>query len=295
MVAVLALDLGGTSFKAAVVDDDGAVTGYRTAPSAESAGVEAWLDTATELARSTLLDRTVGAVGLSVPGDVDSGSGTLVGIGDRLDVGAGIALPQAFGEFGVPVFAGNDAGAALAAERRFGAAQGADNVVMFTLGTGLGGAAVVDGRPAGDQIGHFTVEIDGAPCVCGNRGCADTLVSATGIARLSREAGLDAPDVAAVFGAARDGNGRACQVVDQFTNALAAVIVTAIHAYQPDLVVLAGGLMGAAPQFLPRVETLVAERAWTRPRARVRVVASSLGEHIGVLGGAAIALERTTS
>jgi glucokinase len=293
LTAVLALDLGGTSFKAATVTDDGIVSGYRTAPSAESAGLEGWLDAALALARDGF-DAPVTAIGLSVPGAIDPRSGTLLGIGARLDAGDGVSLPEAFAEFELPVFADNDARAALAAERRFGAAKGCDDAVMLTLGTGLGGAVVIRGDAAGgeavmagSQIGHFTIAVDGPPCTCGNRGCAEVFASATGLRRLAAVAGVDITEARDAFAIPA--------VVDTFTEALAATIVTAIHAYQPEIVVLGGGLMGSADQFLPRVQKLVAERAWTTPGRRARIEPSALGEHMGVLGAAAVALERITS
>ncbi len=293
MTAVLGLDLGGTSFKAAVVSDDGIVSGYRTVPSAESAGLDGWLAAARALARD-VRDTSVTAIGLSVPGEIDPRSGSLLGIGTRLDAGEGVSLPDAFAEFGLPVFADNDARAVLAAERRFGAAKGCDDVVMLTLGTGLGGAVVIRGDAAGgeavlagSQIGHFTIDIDGPPCVCGNRGCAEVFASATGLRRLAAEAGVDIADARDAFAIPA--------VVDVFTAALAATIVTAVHAYQPELVVIGGGLMGAAEQFLPRVQELVAERAWITRGRPLRIERSALGEHIGVLGAATVAFERTTS
>jgi glucokinase len=287
LTQVLALDLGGTSFKAAVVDDAGNVRGHTTAPSAEVHGVAAWLAAAHELAAS--FTEPVDAVGVSVPGAVDAARGVLVDLVARLDAGDGVSLPAAFADFGVPVFADNDARAALAAERRFGAARGCDNVVVFTLGTGLGGAAVVNGIPAGgepvlggSQIGHFTIDIDGPKCVCGNHGCAETFVSATGLLRMARDAGLqltDARDALAIP-----------EITEQFSAALAAVVVTAIHAYQPEIIVFGGGLMGSSGSFMPRAVALAKERAWVTAGRAINLQPSPLGEHLGVLGAAAVAL-----
>lgn len=303
MASVLGLDLGGTFFKAAVVSDAGEVTGHRTAPSAESAGLSAWLDAALTLAGSVIDDSEteIAAIGVSVPGAVDPKPSTLVDLVDRLAVGDGISMGDALASLGVPVFADNDARAALAAERRFGAARGLDDVVMLTLGTGLGGAAVVHGEPAGgdpilggNQIGHFTIEVDGPKCVCGNYGCAEVFASATGISRLAREAGLSVTDPPAVFLASL-GDPAAAAVVDQFVAALAALVVTVIHAYQPVLILFGGGLMGSSGYFMPAVSKLAKARAWVTAGRGIALEPSQLGEHIGVLGAAAVAFERTTS
>ena len=303
MRAVLALDLGGTVLKAAVVDEHGTAHGYRTSASREQDGVEGWLAAVLAIARDVRDEAgpTPSAVGVSVPGAVDPTSGRLLDLVARLDVGEGLDLPAALAGLGLPVHADNDARAALAAERRWGAARGVDDVVLLTLGTGLGGAAVVDGllpgrHPlAGNQIGHFTVDLDGPPCVCGNRGCAETSASATGLLRLAAERGARLADAQQVLDAARGGDVACVEALERFTSALTAVVVTAVHAYQPSLVVLGGGLLGAADLFLPQVRAAVTERAWTTPRGAVRVVASELEHHLGVAGAAAVAFRGTTT
>lgn len=303
MQAVLALDLGGTVLKAAVVDEHGTVHGYRTCASRERDGVEGWLSAVRAVAQQVRhgTGPTATAVGVSVPGAVDPATGRLLDLGTRLHVGDGVDLPAALAEVGLPVHADNDARAALTAERRWGAARGVDDVVLLTLGTGLGGAVVAGGAPlgqhplAGNQIGHFTVDLDGPPCVCGNRGCAETSASATGLLRLAAARGRQHEDAQAVFDAARDGDAACAEAVERFTAALTAVVVTAVHAYQPSCVVLGGGLMGAADLFLPQVQAAVAERAWTLPRGAVRIVPSELEQHLGVAGAAAVAFHGPTS
>lgn len=300
----LGLDLGGTLVKAGVVDHTGRILSQATVPSAEAAGTDAWTQAGLEAARTAVAALPVGtepprAVGLAVPGAVDPRRAVLVDLVARLDAGNGIDLKAAFADLALPVVADNDARAALVGERRWGAAAGIDDVVLITLGTGMGGAALVDGVApgadrvlAGNQIGHFTVDLDGALCVCGNRGCAETIASARGLVRLATEAGLDAPDAAAVFNAALAGDDLAQGLVDRFTAALTAAIVTAIHAYQPDLVLLAGGMMRASAQFFDTVVDAVDQRAWTLPRGRVRVAPAILGDHAGIVGAAALAMQR---
>lgn len=304
MAAVLGIDLGGTVIKAAVVDELGGVHGLTTAPSAEAGGPAAWAAAGMEVARRTLAcpGPTPSALGLSVPGAVDPERGLLLDLVARMPSQSDVELAEVFGPLRLPVAADNDARAALAAERRWGVATGSDNVVMLTVGTGLGGAALVRGAApggepvlAGNQLGHLTIDLEGPPCVCGNVGCAETYASATGLLRLAREASLSAQTVPDIFTAATDGDERAAAVVDTFSRALAAAVVNGVHAYQPDLVVLAGGVMGSASQFLPRVQELVAERAWTIPRGRTRVVASGLATDTGVLGAAAVAFGLTTT
>jgi glucokinase len=300
---VLGIDLGGTVVKAAVVDEDGRVHAKASGPSAESAGPQAWATVALDVARQVLADPgpDLTALGLSVPGAVDPARGVLLDLVSRMPA-SGLRLEAVFAPLQLPVRADNDARAALEAERRWGAARGLENVVLLTIGTGLGGAALVRGESpggepvlAGNQLGHFVVDLDGPVCVCGNVGCAETYASATGLLRLAVERSLPVTSVPDIFNAATAGDGTAAEVVSTFTRALGAAVVNAVHAYQPDLVVLGGGVMGSASHFLPQVQELVAERAWTVPRGRVRVEASGLGADIGVLGAAAVAFRGTST
>lgn len=296
---VLALDLGGTEVKAGVVDVHGAVLATERIPSGESAGMAEWRNAGLRALRA--LPSTAAAamaLGLAVPGAVDSEHGTLLDLVDRLPGAAGLSLPEAFADVGVPVHAENDAVAALMAEQRWGRARGFTDVVMLTLGTGLGSAVIVDGKRVGrsplfgNQLGHVSLDLAGPRCVCGNTGCAELWTSGPGLLRLARSHGLHEVQTARqVFDAARRGSREALLAVEELGAALAAVVVTAVHAYQPQLVVLGGGLMGAADIVLPPLRAAVSERAWTVPRGRVRVEASALGRDLGVLGAAAVALQ----
>lgn len=297
---VLAIDLGGTIVKAGVVAADGTVLASARRPSREPEGVDAWIAGGLDVAVEALSQspEPPEALGLSVPGAVDRDATHLVDLVDRMP-SSGVALAPAFASLGLPVAADNDAKAALSAERRWGGMGHLTDVVVLTVGTGIGSAALVGGREpggdrvlAGNQLGHLVLDIDGARCVCGNRGCAETMASATALVAAANHAGIDAADAAAVFDEHAAGDPRAAIVLERFVAALAATVVNAIHAYQPDVVVLTGGVLARADWLLPQLRERVAERAWTLPRGRVRVEASRLGPNAGVLAGAAVALEQ---
>lgn len=293
---VLAVDLGGTVVKAAVVGADGTVDGRVAVPSGEGGGQQEWMAVALDAAGQALASSTrpPAAVGLSVPGAVDPSTRQLVDLVARLRAAEPIDLAGPFERYGLPVFADNDARAALAGELRWGG-HGTENLAVLTIGTGIGGAAVVDGRVPGtgllgaNQLGHLTVDLNGVECVCGNRGCAETVASARALVTAATAAGLHVDRAEAVLEAAAGGDGRAAAVVDRFLLGLVAVVVNTIHAYQPDAVVLTGGLMASAAAFLPRLQAEVARRAWTVPRGRVRVDVTTLGPAASVLGAAAVA------
>jgi glucokinase len=301
---VLALDLGGTVLKAAIVLSDGTVLGESRAESRERDGLAAWAEAAMDAARRTVasVGVPVRRIGLSVPGAVDPMYGVLVDLVKRIPEARDVRLGTLFSPLCLPVFADNDARAALAAEQRWGASRTVQSAVMLTVGTGLGGAVTFGESPpwgdpvlGGNQLGHFTMEVDGAPCVCGNRGCAETIASGSGLLRLAREQGVVVDDPSAVFAAARSGQPGATVAVARFRAGLAASVVNAIHAYQPELVILSGGVLQAAgDDLVPQIRRVVAERAWTVPPGRVQVTVSSLADKHGVLGAAAVALRGPT-
>lgn len=302
--AVLGLDLGGTTIKAGVVAADGTVLSSTTRPSGESGGVDSWvaagLAASAEALTASALEPTT--IGLSVPGAVDPVAKRLLDLVDRLPTAGGLDLAAAYAPLGLPVKADNDARAALLAERRWGGPDLGNDLVVLTLGTGIGSGAIIGGLApggdrvlAGNQLGHLSIELNGERCVCGNRGCAETVASATAVVAAAQRAGMDVADAAAVFAADAAGDARAEAVIERFLDGLAATVVNAIHAYQPSVVVLTGGLMASADRILGPLRLAVDERAWTLPRGRVRIEASRLGANAGVLAGAAVGFETDTS
>jgi len=295
----LGIDLGGTTVKAGVVGEDGNLRSWVTQPSAEREGPQAWAQAGRQAAARAieLADRAATRIGISVPGAVDARRGVLLDMAARLS-GTEIDLAALFAEFGLPVRADNDANAALSAERRWGGHGTAADLVLLTIGTGIGSAVVVGGAPlghgrplAGNLAGHLTIEPDGAPCVCGNRGCGETIASASALIAAARSQGLDVAEAADVFDAEARGDERAADAVWRFLDGLATIVVNAIHAYRPEVVVLAGGVMARSDRILPAVHAAVAERAWMIPPGSVKVVASNLGPKGPVMGAAAIAFE----
>jgi glucokinase len=293
----LGIDLGGTTVKAGVVGADGSIESWAVRPSGERLGAEAWsavaFDAATEALESAKVPAS--AIGVSVPGAVDARRSVLLDMAARLPAPE-IDLAAMFSRFGLPVRADNDANAALAAERRWGGHEAVADLVLITVGTGIGSAVVVGGMPlgagrplAGNLAGHLTIEPDGALCVCGNRGCGETIASASALVDAARRGGLVVAEAADVFDAEARGDRRASDAVHRFLDGLSTIVVNAIHAYRPDVVVLSGGVMARSERILPAVRAAVTERAWTIPPGGVRIAASSLGPAGPVMGAAAIA------
>lgn len=311
----LGFDIGGTRLKSGVVRADGTVeqaTMVRTANLDFPAVFEA-IRSATRTAVEASGRTSLRGVGVALPGIVESTFGSRYLPGKVLGI-EGFPLRRSLeDEFAVPVRCINDGAAATLAEWRFGAAQGVDNVVGLTLGTGVGSGVVVNGRPFetanlgnGISVGHFTIDTGGNLCLCGNRGCAETLVSAAAVAGRLREALTRhvpsslaeqfSQDPASItfesLIAGLDVGDRLCrEILVRFVRDLGATIVTAIHAYNPSVVVLAGGPLDQAHHFLPDVQAYVDRYAFIVPKGRqVEIRRARLGNHAGVVGAVALVM-----
>ena len=207
---------------------------------------------------------------------------------------------QAWGQhqLGVPVRLENDARLALRGEMYAGAARGCTDVVMFTLGTGIGGVAAMDGKPligvhgqAGVLAGHVQVRAHGRLCSCGGHGCAEAEASGFALPAVCREWPGFAQSALAqaklnfksLFDAAAAGDHVALEIREHCLNVWGMMTVTAVHAFDPQLVVFGGGAMGAADQILPFLQEYVNRETWT-PWGKPRLVAAKLGSHAAALG-----------
>lgn len=224
---------------------------------------------------------------------------------------AGIAFRDLMRErLDLPVVVDNDANCALLAETRGGAARGARGAVMLTLGTGIGGAILIDGaiyrgaHGSGGELGHMVVEAEGPECPCGNRGCLEMFASGTAIARGGIAAADAEPDsalAAAVAGGstvtgalvaelAADGDGAATGVLAAAGLKLGAALSGLANAFNPDVIVIGGGAAAAGELLLAPAREEMARRALAPNRA-VPVVPAHFGPEAGMLGAACLALE----
>lgn len=297
---MVGMDIGGTRLRAALVDRHGAVQDRRegATPAGDATGlVPALVALARELGPGL-------PVGIGIAG--------LVGRDGTVRYGPNIAvrdLPLArrsSAELDVPVVVVNDASAATVAEQRLGAACGHDDVVMLTLGTGVGGGIVADGRLVvgsglAGELGHVVVEMDGRRCPCGARGCLEAYVAGPAIVARAREglaagrrsvleahADLRGEQVSA---AAADGDPFASSVLDATGRWLAVAVVSLVNALDPTVVVLGGGAAAPLARWLvPPVEQALASSiigaGWRTPPT---VELAGLGDDAGLVGAALLA------
>ncbi|MGN0614356.1 MAG: ROK family protein, partial [Porcipelethomonas sp.] len=207
-----------------------------------------------------------------------------------------------------PVYVENDANAAAYGEYVAGAAKGADTAVCITLGTGVGGGIVINGKIysgsnfAGAEIGHMVIEVDGPQCTCGRKGCFEVFSSATGLIRMTKEA-MEADKDSAMhklaeerkgkvtartsFDAMRLGDKTAQEVVDKYIRYLASGITNTINIFQPDILCIGGGVCNEGDALLVPVKELVKNEVYTRNSSKnTEIVIAKLGNDAGIIGAA---------
>lgn len=305
----IGLDVGGTKVLGVAVDprQPGTVLAERRVPT--PAGGDGLVDTLLELATS--LDRQPASIGVGVPGLVDR-AGTLH-MGPHLRRMHDVPLARLLAErTGVPTVVDNDANCHAVAEHVAGAAAGAAEALMVTLGTGIGGGIITGGHLlrgangfAGEP-GHMVVDPNGPPCPCGRRGCWERFASGTGLGRLARDAAhggrLDAAvalaggDPEAVRGehvtaAARGGDAESQAVLDALAHWIALGLANLVNVLDPEIIVIGGGLVEAADLLLPEVRSRFAALVMAgEQRPEVPIVPAQLGERAGAIGAALLAV-----
>jgi glucokinase len=304
-MTILACDVGGTEIKLGLVRG-GRIDARAVIPAHAGRGLAAALprigDSLSEMCVASGTDRgAVRGVGLAFPAVVEPGTerilSTPVGKFDdapALDVHAAIRAV-----FGLASFVVNDANAALAGEWAHGAARGARDVGMLTLGTGIGSSVIVDGVPvrgrhgsAGNLGGHVVANVGGRACTCGGLGCAEAEASGWAVEAMaaahpdfgrSALAAEPSVDYRAVFRLAALGDPVSIAVRDRSLQVWAGAVVSLVHAYDLERVILGGGVMRAGDAILGPIRAHVARHAWA-PWGSVDVVPAALGNDAGMLG-----------
>lgn len=307
---VIAVDLGGTKMLAGVVDSEGVVV-RRTVRPTNVAGEE---DLLAELDRavSELANDGAEAIGVGIPSTIDQRAGRAVSsVNIPLDdVDLGRRLTE---RFGLPAAIENDANAAALAEHRYGAGRGSMHMVMLTLGTGVGGGLILDGRlyrgavGAAAELGHMTIDIDGPPCqgLCPGRGHLEALASGRATDLLARELAAARPDgdlgraaadgrevdARLVVDLAADGPGDARELLEKVGFNLGIGIANFVTIFNPEVVVLGGGFARAGDLLFEPARRVVAERTLPPARDVVRIVPALLGAEAGLIGAGLVGFE----
>ena len=287
----LGIDVGGTNSKLAVLEIEGdhrTVLATATIPTGAGDPGEVVGRLGAAGARLAAEHGPVAAAGAGVPGLFDEASGRIVLLPNLPAAWTGRPFRDPLaGLLGVPVALINDARAFTLAESRMGAAAGCPTVVCLTLGTGVGGGVVVDGRlrfgPSGraGELGHQVIEVDGPPCGCGNRGCVEAFAAGAVLCRLG---GRDTPE--AVFRAAAAGDRRAGAAVGATVGRLAVGIANLVTVLWPERVVVGGGVAAAGDRLLGPLRAAVAAATPLVDPASYEIVPAALGPAAGAIGAA---------
>jgi glucokinase len=312
---MIGVDLGGTKLFAGAVDAELGVH-YRTQRTVTGLDQRALLDVAVDAVAEAreAPGPEVEAVGFGIPVLMDQTTGrAVVGVNTPLN---DIAFADVMAErLGVPVFVDNDGNTAALAEHRAGAARGASEAIVLTLGTGIAGGLILRDElyrgsfGAAGEIGHMVIDFDGPGCVgnCPNRGCAELFTSGTalvkeaerlgairpgsGLAQLIREGrALAGPLVTEL---AHDGDAAALEAIELIGSRLGIVIANLINIFNPQVVVIGGGVIAAGELLLRPARTVVAERVLPFLSEHVSIVAARFGVEAGMVGAAALAYDQT--
>jgi glucokinase len=299
----IGVDIGGTGIKAAVVDLRGDLLEKFHEPSPRT------IPALREFVHSVVkrADAPLRGIGVGCKGIIDASSTRVKCSPGDLHFLEGQLLSEVIGVNALPVCAENDARVALIGEVLWGAARGRRDVVMLTLGTGVGGAVLVDGvmlqgaNGAAGHLGHTTIDPRGALCICGNYGCLETYFSSRAIesdywahmhraapAKLSISSSGEVPNPEAIFRAAADGDECARYVVDRALEYLGAAIVSFLHTFDPEIFVLGGNIVAAGPQLIAPIEGQIARRTKTLLGREVPIVFQKLVGYGGVAGAAGL-------
>jgi glucokinase len=309
----LAIDLGGTHATCGLLDDR-VIVAHETIDTDRARSLGAMLpvfaDSFRRLLREAILDfEDCAGIAIGFAGLVDSRQGRVVSTNQKYEDATKIDLPRWSREtFNLPLRIENDARLALLGETYGGAARGLQDVVMMTLGTGIGGVAMIEGKllrgkhsQAGCLGGHLPVRYDGRPCSCGAIGCAESEASGWALPFLLKDwPGLSESSLSKyseigfkeIFAEAAHGDRAAAGIRDHCLRIWAVDAVGLVHAYDPEMIVIGGGVMKSADVIIPYVESYVQKYAWT-PWGKVKVRAASLGNNAALIGAIPLLSEKS--
>ncbi len=279
----LGIDFGGTNIKFGIFSEDGETVSFESRRLTNFTGPGNLLKNITDYAAAFAGDKPVVSGGFCVKGLIIPETGIM-----ESDVGAGelfkgINMKEVFSDsLNIPFSVDNDARAYTWGEWKFGAGRGSRNMVCVTLGTGIGTSRIVDGKLFfGDNIlegllgGHISIDRNGPECLCGNRGCLEYYCSATGLAA---QIAKDHPELRGqgdilplFFREIESGITKYKKILNIFLDNLTIGLVNLIHAYQPELIVLGGGLFKSGHLLVPELKKRIDRRSWTFPPGRVEI------------------------
>ena len=314
MIAI-GIDIGGMSIKGAAVDSNGRVYEKFSMPFIKGEPGEETIRKLAEIVKEYIaangLENKIAGIGLGSPGTLDIKNG-VVNYANNLGW-ENLHVADIFHEIlPYPVRLTNDANAASLGEAKFGAGKSYNNIIMLTLGTGVGGGIIINGKlyegneGKGAELGHSVVVVDGEQCTCGRKGCLETYASATALIRETKKAmrlnkrslmWKICPDIDLVSGkipfeAAKQGDKTAIDVLDNYIKYLGEGILNFCNIFRPNVIVMSGGIANAGDYLFDRVNKYIKDRNYGyKMTPEVKVVPAELGYDSGKIGAAALFFE----
>lgn len=304
MKYIIAIDLGGTIVKVGLLRD-GEIIEHTYLDSRLSMGFISNLHRLkdainTILSRYDIQSGQLEGIGMAFPGLVDPNKGKVISTNEKYDDARGYDLKAWIKQnWNVPFYIDNDARLAVLGEWSHGAAKGKKNVVMMTIGTGIGTGVIINGNvlygqhyQAGILGGHFVIDYKGHSCTCGNKGCVEAMASSFFLPVIIRQHPhlsdsfkqlANKIDFKDIFHLASMGDKDALLLRNECMNIWSAAIVTYIHAYDPEIVVLGGGVMKSAEVIIPYIKEKINQHAWS-PSAEIRITPAQLTDSAALLG-----------
>ena len=312
----LGVDLGGTNIAIGLVNEKGEILRKESVPTKANREADEIIKDMGALCKKLCADEgitvdDIACAGIATPGTADHDHGVVI-YANNLPF-ADYPLAAKLTEYsGIKkVLIENDANAAAKGEAEAGASKGVNNSVMITLGTGVGGGIIIDKKVysgfnyAGGELGHVVIEVDGAPCSCGRKGCWEAYSSATGLINMTKAkmqetkdtalwqiAGtLDAVDGKTAFIAMKQGDKAGKEVVDKYIKYLAAGLINMINIFQPEVIVIGGGICKEGEYLTKPLQAYIDREDYARSNARrTTVKIAALGNDAGISGAAMLGI-----
>ncbi len=291
---ILAIDIGGTAVKLGLADREGNLFHKTSADVAFDGYRTPIFTTVIRTVRRMLEEHKISPEGIAVSatGQVDTQSGTIIGTNGKIANYEGLNLKAGLEEaFGTETWALNDANAAILGECFTGRARGLKNVIMITLGTGVGGGVVVEGkilsgrRGIAGEMGHFPLYADGVPCTCGLRGCYESYASVTALIERGRKrSGLSGLDGREIFRRAGEGDAMFLSVLDEWISDIAMGICGLVHIFNPEMVLIGGGVSAQEELLIRPLREKVFAGTMPRFREGLQLEKATLGNDAGLVG-----------
>lgn len=311
MIAI-GIDIGGTSIKGAAVDSNGRVYEKFSMPFIKGEPGEITIRKLAEIVKEYIsaqsLEKKIVGIGIGSPGTLDIKNG-IVNYANNLGWNELHVADIMHETLPYPIRLTNDANAASLGEAKFGAGKAYETIIMLTLGTGVGGGIIINGKlfegneGKGGELGHTVIVADGEPCTCGRKGCLEAYASATALIRETKKAMQTnkrslmwkiCPDIDMVggkvsFEAAKNGDEAAIKVIDNYVKYLGEGILNFCNIFRPNVIVLSGGVANAGPFLFDKVNEYIKERNYGYKRTpEVKVLPAELGYDSGKIGAAAL-------